>query len=57
MLKIATLSTPYVLMPNEFDTFVTTIENLQTPSKHVSMMEKYIRTKNFGGLKYMTTMF
>lgn len=57
MLKIATLTTPFVLMPNEFDTFVATIENLQTPSKHVSTMEKYIRKKNFGGLKYITTIF
>jgi hypothetical protein len=51
MLKPTALATLYVLMPNEFDTFATTIENLQTPSKHVSMMGKYIRKKNFGGLK------
>jgi hypothetical protein len=38
-------------MPREFETFVTTIENLQTPSEHVSMMGMYIRKNNFGDLK------
>jgi hypothetical protein len=51
MLKPTTLATTYVLMPSEFDTFATTIENLQTPSKHFSIMKKYIRKKNLGGLK------
>jgi hypothetical protein len=51
MVKLATLATPYVLRPSEFDTFATIIENLQTPSKHVSTMGKYIRKKNFGSLK------
>jgi hypothetical protein len=42
---------PYVLTPSEFDTFVTTIENLWTPLGHVSMMGKYIKKKFFGNLK------
>jgi hypothetical protein len=42
---------PYVLMSSEFDTFATTIENLWTPSRHVSMMGMYIRINNFGDLK------
>jgi hypothetical protein len=51
MLIPATLATPYVLMPIEFDTFVSIIENLQTPSEHVSMMGKYIRKKKFWRFK------
>jgi hypothetical protein len=38
MLKLVA---PYVLMPSKFDTFATTIENLWTPSRHVSMMGMY----------------
>jgi hypothetical protein len=33
-------------MPSDFDIFATIIENLQTPSKNVSVMGKYIRKKN-----------
>ncbi len=49
--KILKLVAPYVLTPSEFDTFATTIENFRTPSRHVSVMGKYIRKKSFGGLK------
>jgi hypothetical protein len=48
MLKLVA---PYVLTPSEFDTFTTTIENLQTPLRHVLVMGKYIKKKNFGSLK------
>ncbi len=49
--KMLKLATPYVLRPSEIDIFATTIENLQTPSRHVSTMGKYIRKKNFGNIK------
>jgi hypothetical protein len=49
--KMLKLIAPYVSTPSEFDTFATTIENLQTPSGRVSMMGKYIRKFFFGGLK------
>ncbi len=48
MLKLVA---PYVLTPNKFDTFATTIENLWTPSRHVSMMGMYIKKKDFGDLE------
>ncbi len=44
-------SAPYVLMLNEFYIFETIIENLQTPSRHVLVMGKYIKMNNFGSLK------
>jgi hypothetical protein len=42
---------PYVFTPSEFDIFATIIENLRTPSGHVSVMGKYNRKKNFKSLK------
>jgi len=49
--KMLKPTTPYALIPSGFDIFVTIIENLQTPSGHVSVMGQYIRKKNFEGLK------
>jgi hypothetical protein len=49
--KMLKLVAPYLLTPSEFDTFATTIENLQTSSRHVLVMGKYIKKKNFGSLK------
>jgi len=49
--KMLKPAAPYVLRPSEFDIFATTIENLQTPLRHVSRMGKYIKKKNFGSLK------
>jgi hypothetical protein len=48
MLKLAA---PYVLTTTEFNTFASIIENIKTPSSHVSTMAQYIRQKYFGGLK------
>jgi hypothetical protein len=48
MLKLVA---PYVLTKSKFDTFATTIKNLRTPSRHVSIMGMYIRKKNFSNLK------
>jgi len=41
----------YVLTTTEFDYFATTIDNMKTPSGHVSTMGKHIRKKKFGALK------
>jgi hypothetical protein len=41
----------YVLTTTEFDYFATTIDNMKTPSGHVSTTGKHIRKKNFGALK------
>jgi hypothetical protein len=41
----------YVLTTIEFNYFATTIENMKTPSGHVSTIGKHIRKKNFGALK------
>lgn len=42
---------PHVLTMIEFDSFSTTIENLETPLGHFLAMGKHIRKKNFGNLK------
>ena len=42
---------PYDLNDDGFKVFVNTIENLKTPSRHSSNMEKHICSKKFGGLK------
>jgi hypothetical protein len=48
MLKPAT---DFVLTAVEFERFATIIENVKTPTGHVSAMAQYIRPKLFGGLK------
>ncbi len=42
---------PCILTTSEFNYFATIIENIKTPLEHVSVMGKYIRKNNFGGLK------
>jgi hypothetical protein len=41
----------------EFETFSTTIENLKTPSRHVSIMGKYIKNFFLVGSSHMTIIF
>ncbi len=41
----------FVLSTIEFDSFAIVIEKMKTPLGHVSNMAKYIKRKNFGGLK------
>jgi len=48
---------PYVLTTVEFETFSTTIEILKTPSRHVSIMGKYIKFYFLVGLSHMTIIF
>jgi hypothetical protein len=38
----------YVLLANEFESFAIVIENVKTPSRHVSIMAQFIRQKVFG---------
>jgi hypothetical protein len=49
--KMLKPAAPYVLTTEEWEVFATIIENLKTPSGHVSNMAQYIRSRNFGGLK------
>jgi hypothetical protein len=49
--KMLKPTTPHVLIVIEFDFFSTTIENLETPLGHFSVMGKHIKKKNFGNLK------
>lgn len=42
---------PYVLTPEEFDTFCTRLESVKVPSEYCSNMSSYIRNKKFGALK------
>ncbi len=42
---------PYMLSQSEFYIFAATIGNLQTPSRHVSLMGQYIKECFFGGVK------
>jgi O-acetylhomoserine/O-acetylserine sulfhydrylase-like pyridoxal-dependent enzyme len=49
--KMLKPTTPHVLTMIEFDSFSTTIENLETPLGHFLAMEKHIRKNNFGNLK------
>jgi hypothetical protein len=42
---------PYVLNDDELKIFASTIENLRTPTSHLSNLGRYIRSKKFGGLK------
>ncbi len=44
-------ATSFVLTPNEFDVFCSTIEVAKFPSKYVSSMAKYIHRQTFGGPK------
>jgi len=48
---------PYVLTTVEFETFSTTIENLKTPSRHVSIMGKYIKNFFLVGSSHVTIIF
>jgi hypothetical protein len=49
--KMLKLVANYVLLTNEFESFVIVIENVKMPSGHVSIMAQFIRQKVFGGLK------
>jgi hypothetical protein len=49
--KMLKPTAPYVLTTEEFEVFASIIENLKTPSGHVSNMAQYIRSRKFGGLK------
>ncbi len=49
--KMLKPAAPYVLTSEEFEVFSSVIENLKSPSGHVSNMAQYIRKRTFGGLK------
>ncbi len=49
--KMLKLTTPYVLIVNEFDVFASITKDLETPLGHVLVMAQHIWQKNFGVLK------
>ncbi len=50
--KFLKLVASFVLTPNEFDVFCSTIEATKSPSGYVNSMAKYIRRWTFGWLKF-----
>jgi hypothetical protein len=50
--KFLKLVANFVLTPNKFDVFYSTIEATKFPSRYVKSMVKYICRQTFGGLKF-----